>query len=138
MPHAPHAFQKRRLGGSMSVGQLLIRDAEAVAIEPDAVELLGVTQHRLQTAAAHIRADALDDTRRRQRLAEHLEGQFAAPRRDEFFLGAQLGTKRGELLLAVRARTVDPPEVQASHRKALEVHLWWSRGDNFPCPTRAG
>src|SRR2546427_161413 len=70
-------------------------------------------QHRGQAALAHIGADALDDARRRQRLAEHFLRKSAALRRHDVALRAQLFAQAAQLLAGSGLGETDAADVPA-------------------------
>src|SRR5207237_3512519 len=74
-----------------------------------------VMQHRGQAALAHIGADALDDARRRQRLAEHFLRKSAALRRHDVALRAQLFAQAAQRLAGSGLGETDAADVQLAH-----------------------
>ncbi len=74
----------------MRLGELCGRHSQLVGGQVRIVQGSGVTQNGVGARCADVFADLIDDLNRRQRLAEHLQGQFAAAWRHDVPPRAQL------------------------------------------------
>jgi len=121
LPHSANHFQERRVRAGMRLRQLAAADTEIIRRQADAVELLRVVKHRLQTLRPHVGANALHHSNGGQCLAKDFSRQFLTAGRDKLRLRRQLRAQTLQLFAGRRFAADDAPYFDIRHGEALRL-----------------
>src|SRR6478609_3365136 len=116
LANPPHRRQKSRISRRMRVLQLTCRNPNRLRRQFRPIQLLGILQHRRQTARPHLSANPLHHLLWRQRLAKHLHRPPPTRLAHHIPRRTQLRAQGIDASAHVTLSRINPLNLKQSHR----------------------